>query len=152
MARALATIGAAGDAVDLDAFAADLEALFDSLAAVDPALVVAAGAAGGAAAAALADDVAVNRFLLELVRVGEDNGVRFPREFALLLKQVLYFDRYTRLLAPGLQVFDDARVEVGGGGARGAGGARASSGGGGARAAGGGGDGGPVVDVDWRAA
>jgi aarF domain-containing kinase len=147
MARALATIGAAGDAVDLDAFAADLRALFDSLAAVDPALVVAAGAAGGAAAAALADDVAVNRFLLELVRVGEDNGVRFPREFALLLKQVLYFDRYTRLLAPGLQVFDDARVEVGGGGARGAGGgARGASSGGGD------GGGGMVVDVDWRAA
>lgn len=26
-------------------------------------------------------------------RVGENNGIRFPREFALLIKQMLYFDR-----------------------------------------------------------
>lgn len=26
-------------------------------------------------------------------RVGENNGIRFPREFALLIKQLLYFDR-----------------------------------------------------------
>jgi aarF domain-containing kinase len=38
------------------------------------------------------------------VRVGETHGIKFPREFGLLLKQVLYFDRYVRLLAPGLQV------------------------------------------------
>jgi len=28
------------------------------------------------------------------VRVGETHGVKFPREFGLLLKQLLYFDRY----------------------------------------------------------
>lgn len=31
-------------------------------------------------------------------------------EFGLFIKQVLYFDRYTRILAPQLKVFDDARV------------------------------------------
>jgi hypothetical protein len=45
--------------------------------------------------------------------VGENNGIRFPREFALLIKQLLYFDRYNRILAPQLRVFDD---QVGGGG------------------------------------
>lgn len=44
------------------------------------------------------------------VRVGETYGLKFPREFGLLLKQLLYFDRYLRLLAPDLQVFSDDRV------------------------------------------
>jgi aarF domain-containing kinase len=112
MARALVTIGAASGEVDYAAFAADLRRLFDSLRAVDAEVILAAGA-GGAAASVAADDAAVNRVLLDLVRVGEDNGVRFPREFALLLKQVLYFDRYTRILAPSLRVFDDDRISMG---------------------------------------
>lgn len=35
------------------------------------------------------------------------------REFGLLVKQVLYFDRYVRLLAPELQVLEDSRVQLG---------------------------------------
>lgn len=35
------------------------------------------------------------------------------REFGLLVKQVLYFDRYVRLLAPELQVMEDSRVTLG---------------------------------------
>jgi aarF domain-containing kinase len=34
-----------------------------------------------------------------------------PREFGILLKQVLYFDRYTRLLAPELDFMEDDRLE-----------------------------------------
>ena len=47
------------------------------------------------------------------VRVSEQYGLRFPREFGLLLKQLLYFDRYTRLLAPTLNVLEDDRVTIG---------------------------------------
>src|SRR5690606_23778750 len=36
----------------------------------------------------------VNALLMEVVRIGELHGLHFPREFALLLKQFLYFDRY----------------------------------------------------------
>lgn len=32
-------------------------------------------------------------FAGQVVQVGEQNGLRFPREFALLVKQLLYFDR-----------------------------------------------------------
>ena len=39
--------------------------------------------------------------------MAEGYGIRFPREFALLIKQVLYFDRYTSLLAPGLDANDE---------------------------------------------
>ena len=59
----------------------------------------------------------MNRFLIDIIRVGEENGVKFPREFALLIKQVLYFDRYTRLLAPTMKPFEDERItNLGGGG------------------------------------
>ena len=56
------------------------------------------------------DQTQVNRLLLELVRIGETHGIKFPREFGLFLKQLLYFDRYTRILAPQLKVFDDDRI------------------------------------------
>lgn len=94
------------------------------------------------------DNAQINRLLLEIVRVGEVHGIRFPRyalpkiksrvlgtnssknfqnlfgrnlqrswflcrEFGLLVKQVLYFDRYVRLLAPELQVLEDSRVQIG---------------------------------------
>ncbi|EFN59765.1 hypothetical protein CHLNCDRAFT_59540 [Chlorella variabilis] len=111
MARALVTIGATSGEVDIPAFAADLEKLFASLQEIDTELIVQAGS-GGVSASVAADDAAVNRFLLDLVRVGESNGIRFPREFALLIKQLLYFDRYNRILAPQLRVFDDRRINL----------------------------------------
>ncbi|KAL4855170.1 putative aarF domain-containing protein kinase [Chlorella vulgaris] len=111
MARALVTIGATMGEVDIKAFAADLEKLFTSLRDIDTELLVQAGS-GGVSASVAADDAAINRFLLDLVRVGESNGIRFPREFALLIKQLLYFDRYNRILAPQLRVYDDQRINL----------------------------------------
>jgi len=46
------------------------------------------------------------------VRVSESYGLRFPREFALLMKQLLYFDRYTRLLAPNMNMLQDQRISI----------------------------------------
>jgi len=113
MAKALVTIGAADGEVNMDAFASDLKDLASSLQTMDADLIV-ASRNGEVSASFATDDEAVNRFLIDLVRVGEDNGVRFPREFALLIKQILYFDRYTRLLAPTLRVFDDERIDMAG--------------------------------------
>ncbi len=56
------------------------------------------------------DQTQVNRLFINLVRIGERHGVKFPREFGLLLKQMLYFDRYTRILAPSLQASRHRRV------------------------------------------
>jgi hypothetical protein len=53
--------------IDLQAFAADLEKLFASLQEIDTELIVAAGT-GGVSASVAADDAAINRFLLDLVR------------------------------------------------------------------------------------
>ena len=49
---------------------------------------------------------------LQIVQIGDTHGIRFPREFGLLLKQLLYFDRYTQLLAPSLSVLNDDRVKI----------------------------------------
>ena len=49
-------------------------------------------------------------FPLQLVDVTEENGLKLPREFGLLVKQSLYFDRYLKILAPGLDVMSDSRV------------------------------------------
>eukprot|EP01026_Neomeris_dumetosa_P033933 TRINITY_DN2720_c0_g1_i14.p1 TRINITY_DN2720_c0_g1~~TRINITY_DN2720_c0_g1_i14.p1 ORF type:complete len:398 (-),score=34.75 TRINITY_DN2720_c0_g1_i14:332-1525(-) len=118
MARALVTMGATDKDVDINAFARDLEILFREVNELDSQLVIqtdnSVGRGTTIQASMLMDDAQVNRLLLEIVRVGETHGIRFPREFGLLLKQLLYFDRYTRLLAPQLQILNDNRVNLGG--------------------------------------
>eukprot|EP00899_Mesostigma_viride_P007414 jgi/Mesvir1/16674/Mv15076-RA.1 len=124
MATALANMGATGDHVNVDAFAEDLRSLFQRVEAIDPQLVVtttttvgAGSSRGGAqqtvAAGVSVDEEEINKLLFEMVRIGETHGLRFPREFGLLIKQLLYFDRYTRLLAPELSVLQDERVRIG---------------------------------------
>ncbi|SFL93672.1 ABC1 kinase family protein [Marinobacter zhejiangensis] len=54
----------------------------------------------------------VNNILMEMVKIGESHGLHFPREFALLLKQFLYFDRYVHILAPEMDVFMDERLNM----------------------------------------
>ena len=60
------------------------------------------------------DEQEITQVLLDIVDVTEDNGLKLPREFGLLVKQSLYFDRYLKILAPGLDVMNDSRlVEIG---------------------------------------
>jgi predicted unusual protein kinase regulating ubiquinone biosynthesis (AarF/ABC1/UbiB family) len=54
----------------------------------------------------------VNNILMDIVKIGEQHGIHFPREFALLLKQFLYFDRYVHVLAPELDMFIDDRLNM----------------------------------------
>jgi predicted unusual protein kinase regulating ubiquinone biosynthesis (AarF/ABC1/UbiB family) len=46
------------------------------------------------------------RQLSALLGVATRHGIRFPSAFTLLLKQLLYFDRYLDLLAPGTDLFN----------------------------------------------
>jgi aarF domain-containing kinase len=71
-----------------------------------------AGASASMSASLEVDQAQVNRLFLQLVRISETHGIKFPREFGLLIKQLLYFDRYTRLLAPELQVLRDERINI----------------------------------------
>ncbi|KAA3464605.1 putative aarF domain-containing protein kinase chloroplastic-like [Gossypium australe] len=60
----------------------------------------------------IVDERQMNALFLDVVRVSESYGLRFPREFALLMKQLLYFDRYTRLLAPDMNMLQDQRITI----------------------------------------
>jgi predicted unusual protein kinase regulating ubiquinone biosynthesis (AarF/ABC1/UbiB family) len=102
VAEALATIGATREGVDTGRLAADLEALFRRLDVAPP----------GGPIEAPPEDEDLNRALMDLVGVGRRHGIRFPREFTLLVKQFLYFDRYIRMLAPDLALFGDPRLKA----------------------------------------
>lgn len=102
VAEGLATMGATREGVDTARLASDLEALFRRLE-LTP-------AAPGQDAPP--EDEDLNRALMDLVAVGRRHGIRFPREFTLLVKQFLYFDRYIRMLAPDLVLLGDPRLIV----------------------------------------
>jgi aarF domain-containing kinase len=48
-----------------------------------------------------------------IMRTGVKHGMRMPRDFVLVVKQMIYFDRYAKLLAPSMNVFRDPRVVAG---------------------------------------
>ena len=78
-------------------FASDLERLYTGMASLDSQVILQKSRDGGALTAALGmDDAQMNRMLLQIVQIGNDHGIRFPRELGMLLKQLLYFDRCNR--------------------------------------------------------
>lgn len=103
MADAMARIGVTRVEVDKDQLAKDLGTLYQRLdgapipdpASFDPGRT----------------DDDINALLMDMVRVGEQHGLHFPREFALLIKQFLYFDRYVHILAPEMDMFLDERLQ-----------------------------------------
>lgn len=54
----------------------------------------------------------INKMMLEIVTVGKRHGIHFPRDFALLTKQLLYFDRFMKVLAPEMDMFHDTRIHM----------------------------------------
>lgn len=98
----MAEIGMTKDTVNIEALTKDIEALQERLGVVDPNSLLEGNR----------NDKEVNRLIMDLINIGEGHGIRFPREFALLLKQFLYFDRYVQALAPDMDVFSDERVDI----------------------------------------
>ncbi len=52
-------------------------------------------------------------FLPGIQRTATRHRMRMPNEFILITKQLLYFDRYAKTLAPKLNVFTDPRLVLG---------------------------------------
>jgi aarF domain-containing kinase len=52
-------------------------------------------------------------FLPGITRTATRHRVKMPKEFILITKQLLYFDRYAKALAPKLNVFTDPRLVLG---------------------------------------
>jgi predicted unusual protein kinase regulating ubiquinone biosynthesis (AarF/ABC1/UbiB family) len=46
----------------------------------------------------------------KMINISKKHGTRLPSEFVLVTRQLLYFDRYAKLLAPSLNLFTDPRL------------------------------------------
>ena len=111
MARAMCNMGATDADVDVERFGRDIERVMADMARASPDIAsVGLGRDGTVSATVSFDESEVTNVLLRIVAVTEDNGLKLPREFGLLVKQSLYFDRYLKILAPGLDVASDSRM------------------------------------------
>lgn len=104
MADAMVRIGITHEEVDVNALSRDLSSVQQHLDGMVP------DYEAGDLMEQTEDDV--NNMLMDLVRIGESHGLHFPREFALLIKQFLYFDRYVHILAPEMDMFVDDRLTM----------------------------------------
>jgi aarF domain-containing kinase len=113
MAIALCNMGAADDKVDTKQFGRDIERVLARMNNVQSDVTVMATQDGRIAGRIQVDESDITNLLLELVDVTENNGLKLPREFGLLVKQMLYFDRYIKILAPDMDVMSDSRLMFG---------------------------------------
>ena len=80
------------EAIDLDAFARSIEKI-----------LLKPGQANPQNAGQINS---IDHKILELSQIAKHYGLHFPREFALLIKQLLYFDRYVQLVSDDLDAFN----------------------------------------------
>ncbi|MBL8633020.1 MAG: AarF/ABC1/UbiB kinase family protein [Myxococcales bacterium] len=95
LAKTMAAMGAVARKVDeaeWQQFATDLKLAFE------PFL---RGSLGG---------IDYSEVITKLIKVAEQHGAHMPSEFVLITRQLLYFDRYAKLLAPSLNLFADPRL------------------------------------------
>ncbi len=52
-------------------------------------------------------DIKYEEILPDITALAYRYGIKLPSEFLLILKQLLFFDRYAKLMAPNLNVFSD---------------------------------------------
>jgi len=97
MADALVDMGATVGTVDREAFAEDINELLQKI------------STDGEENLSV-DESQIQDVVLDIAQVAGNNGLKLPREFGLLIKQSLYFDRYTKLLAPDLDMMSDSRI------------------------------------------
>lgn len=113
VSRGLIAMGATDAEVDEQRLADDISSVIASVRGLQPEVRLRGAPQGRVTAEVGVNEAEVTDLLLELVRVTAENGLKLPREFALLVKQALYFDRYTQLLAPELDPLTDDRVNIG---------------------------------------
>jgi predicted unusual protein kinase regulating ubiquinone biosynthesis (AarF/ABC1/UbiB family) len=92
LSRVMMSMDAVSAGVDLDAMARDLAKAYA------PILTTQFG------------DLNYASVLPDILRTSVKHRMRLPREFVLVTKQMLYFDRYAKLLAPKLNIFSDPRL------------------------------------------
>ena len=103
MAQAMVNIGMThtADKMDIDRLADDLHKMLGKITPnTQP------------TAKADANNDSLNAMMLEMVEIGKRHGIHFPRDFALLVKQLLYFDRFMVTLAPDMELFEGERLDL----------------------------------------
>jgi len=95
LAEIIVEMSGAPDKLDMDGFIADLKETYG------PLLTLSFG------------QVNYADFLPGIQRTATRHRMRMPNEFILITKQLLYFDRYAKSLAPKLNVFTDPRLVLG---------------------------------------
>ncbi|EXB34889.1 AarF/ABC1/UbiB kinase family protein [Acinetobacter baumannii] len=100
MAENMLKMGMTRNKIDVQVLAQDLERLFNGVLMADPQQILASNPAD------------LNDIMMDMVAVGERHGIKFPRDFALLFKQMLYFDRFMRVLAPYTDIYADQRLKM----------------------------------------
>ena len=100
MAENMLKMGMTSSRIDIKVLAEDLERLFSGVLLADPAKIMTSNPSD------------LNDIMMDMVGVGERHGIRFPRDFALLFKQMLYFDRFMRVLAPYTDIYADQRLQM----------------------------------------
>ncbi|HVL00578.1 MAG TPA: AarF/ABC1/UbiB kinase family protein [Dongiaceae bacterium] len=106
MAESMVGIGMTDQEVDVKRLTRDIENLYSSMDGMMPEMDI------HNPDFVSINEHEVNRVMMDLVGVGKRHGIHFPREFALLLKQLLYFDRYVRLLAIDANIYMDDRLNI----------------------------------------
>lgn len=100
MAQNMLGMGMTSTQIDTQVLADDLERLFSGVLLADPQKIMTSNPSD------------LNDIMMDMVAVGERHGIRFPRDFALLFKQMLYFDRFMRVLAPYTDIYADQRLQM----------------------------------------
>lgn len=100
MADNMLKMGMTSQKIDTQVLAADLERLFGGVLLADPQEILSSNPSD------------LNDIMMDMVGVGERHGIKFPRDFALLFKQMLYFDRFMRVLAPYTDIYADQRLQM----------------------------------------
>jgi predicted unusual protein kinase regulating ubiquinone biosynthesis (AarF/ABC1/UbiB family) len=92
LAQVITEMGGVPEDLDMETFVADLKETYS------PLRELAFG------------DINYADFLPRVQKVASRHRMTMPKEFVLITKQMLYFDRYAKLLAPRLNIFTDARL------------------------------------------
>jgi predicted unusual protein kinase regulating ubiquinone biosynthesis (AarF/ABC1/UbiB family) len=95
LGKVIAEMGGVDPNTDFDAFARDLERTYR------PLLSMQMG------------NFNVSELISRLHQTAVRHHMILPREFVLITKQMLYFDRYAKILAPTLNIFSDPRLVFG---------------------------------------
>jgi predicted unusual protein kinase regulating ubiquinone biosynthesis (AarF/ABC1/UbiB family) len=92
VAKSIYDLGAVLNPIDLDQASADIAEI------VGPIL------------AQPLSQISYGQVLIDIVRIGTRYEVRLPRELVLVAKQMLYFERYAKLMAPDWNILDDPEL------------------------------------------